>query len=95
MAKNAVIEALAEKVGCLIEENERLVKENAVLSEKKGRLTVENRELKEKIAGLEKRIGVLELGNGLIGSSVDRKRAQARINQLMREIDRCIALMNR
>lgn len=95
MAKNAVIEALAEKVGRLIEENERLVKENAVLSEKKGRLTVENRELKEKIAGLEKRIGVLELGNGLIGNSVDRKRAQARINQLMREIDRCIALMNR
>ena len=95
MAKNVVIEALAEKVGRLIEENERLVKENAVLSEKKGRLTVENRELKEKIAGLEKRIGVLELGNGLIGSSVDRKRAQARINQLMREIDRCIALMNR
>lgn len=95
MAKNAVIEALAEKVGRLIEENERLVKENAVLSEKRDRLTVENRELKEKIAGLEKRIGVLELGNGLIGSSVDRKRAQARINQLMREIDRCIALMNR
>ena len=95
MAKNAVIEALAEKVGRLIEENERLVKENAVLSEKRDRLTVENRELKEKIAGLEKRIGVLELGNGLIGSSVDRKRAQVRINQLMREIDRCIALMNR
>lgn len=95
MAKNAVIEALAEKVGRLIEENERLVKENAVLSEKRDRLTVENRELKEKIAGLEKRIGVLELGNGLIGNSVDRKRAQARINQLMREIDRCIALMNR
>lgn len=95
MAKNAVIEALAEKVGRLIEENDRLVKENAMLSEKRGRLAAENRELKETIATLEKRIGVLELGNGLVGSSVDRKRAQARINKLMREIDRCIALMNR
>lgn len=95
MAKNAVIEALAEKVGRLIEENDRLVKENAMLSDKRGRLAAENRELKETIVALEKRIGVLELGNGLVGSSVDRKRAQARINKLMREIDRCIALMNR
>lgn len=50
--------------------------------------------LKQTVAELERRIGVLELKEGLTGGT-DSKRAQARINRLMREIDRCIALMNR
>lgn len=94
MAKNAVIESLGEKVGRLIKENEKLVSENESLSSQKERLAADNRELRRTVASLEKRIGVLELEGGLVGG-VDTKRAQARINRLMREIDRCIALVNR
>lgn len=94
MAKSAVIESLTEKVGRLIQENERLVSENAALSLRKEQLASDNRELKRTVAALERRIGVLELEKGLIGG-VDTKKAQARINRLMREIDRCIALVNR
>lgn len=94
MAKNDVIESLVQKVGQLISENERLVAENEALSQRRERLTAENRELKQTMTTLEKRIGVLELGAGFTGGG-DTKQAQARINRLMREIDRCIALMNR
>lgn len=94
MASNAVIEALGEKVGRLIDENDRLASENIELLKRRERMAAENRELKQSVAGLERRIGVLELGAGLSGGG-DNKRAQARINRLMREIDRCIALMNR
>lgn len=94
MAKNAVIDSLGEKVVRLIKENEKLVADNQALFSQKERLAADNRELKTTVASLEKRIGVLELKGGLVGG-VDVKRAQARINRLMREIDRCIALVNR
>ena len=95
MAKEAVIDALADKGGRLIDENDRLVSANRELASRREKLMSENRELKETVVALEKRIGMLELGNGLSGGGADRKRAIARINRLMREIDRCIALMNR
>ena len=69
-----------------MEENDRLFAENRELALR--------RELKQTVAELERRIGVLELKEGLTGGT-DSRRAQARINRLMREIDRCIALMNR
>ncbi|HIW98497.1 MAG TPA: hypothetical protein H9866_08450 [Candidatus Tidjanibacter gallistercoris] len=95
MVRNAVIESLVGKVERLMDENDRLAAENRELSHGRERLAAENRELKRTVAGLEKRIGVLELENGLRGGGADSKRAQARVNRLMREIDRCIALMNR
>ena len=94
MARNAVVESLAGKVGRLMEENDRLFAENRELALRRERLAAENRELKQTVAELERRIGVLELKEGLTGGT-DSRRAQARINRLMREIDRCIALMNR
>ena len=74
-----------------MEENDRLFAENRELALRRERLAAENRELKQTVAELERRI---ELKEGLTGGT-DSRRAQARINRLMREIDRCIALMNR
>ena len=48
-----------------------------------------------KIAELEKRIGVLEISGGMTGAGRNTKLARQRVNLLMREIDRCIALMNK
>ena len=95
MARHAVIDSLGEKIARLMEDNERLRGELDRTAQQRDKLKTENRELKESIAALEKRLGVLELGSSLSGGGVDTKRARARINRLMREIDRCIALMNR
>lgn len=95
MAKQDVILSLGGKVDRLIKENERLASENEALSQRKDTLAAENRTLKQTVAGLEKRIGVLELGKSIAGDSVDTKRARMRINRLMREIDRCIAITNK
>ena len=78
-----------------MEENDRLFAQNRELSLRRERVAEENRELKRTVAELERRIGILELRGGLAGGGADSKRAQARINRLMREIDRCLALMNR
>lgn len=95
MPDNAVIKSLAEKVERLIEDNRLVHGERKELAAANEKLIKDNRDLKQSVAALEKRIKVLELGGGLTGGSADTKQAKARINHLMREIDRCIALMNR
>lgn len=89
----AIIKSLAEKVERLMEDDRRVRKEREELAAANRKLTSANQELKQAIALLEKRLKVAELGGGLAGGA-DTKQAKARINHLMREIDRCIALMN-
>lgn len=94
MAGQAIIESLGEKIDRLIAENERLMGEYSAVSAERDSLRKNNRELKETVAALEKRVKLLELGEGLKAGTGDTKQARARINHLMREIDRCIELMN-
>ena len=94
MAVKAIIEYIGEKVARLIEDNERVREECASVTLERDTLRKDNRELKEVVASLEKRIKILELSEGLTAGTADTKRARTRINHLMREIDRCIALMN-
>ena len=95
MAQHDIIKSLGEKVSRLIADNEKLRGERDGLIAGNDRLKAGERELKQNIAALEKRIKVLELGSSISGGSVDTKQAKARINQLMREIDKCLTLMNR
>lgn len=94
MPENAVIKSLSEKIALLIEDDRRAREDREKLAAANEKLRNDNRSLKQQVAELEKRVKVLELGEGLAGGG-DTKQAKARINRLMREIDRCIALMNR
>lgn len=95
MAQNPIVKSLGEKVSLLLAENERLHREQDKLIVQRDKLNEENLKLKNYIYELEKRINVLEIGESLTGSAADTKQAKVRINRLMREIDRCIALINR
>lgn len=98
MAKQQIVNSLAEKVSRVIAENSRLEQQQASLEADLKRLRSENRTLREKLDAMERRVALQSLGEGLTGGATDdaaRKRARAQVNRLMREIDRCIALMNR
>jgi regulator of replication initiation timing len=97
MAKQQIVKSLSERVAKVIEENNRLERQQAEMMADLQKLRVENRALKEKLDETQKKLSLLELGEGLASKKADsasRKRARAQINRLMREIDRCIALMN-
>lgn len=94
MPESPVVKSVREKVGRLIADNRRLREELRKSSGQGDKLKADNRKLAEEVARLEKRIAVLELKEGFTGKG-DTKLARARVNRLMREVDKCIALLNR
>ena len=95
MSESPIIEVIKGKIDRLIADNRRLRKEYQELSAQRDKLKVEKRELEAEVARLEKRITVLELSESMAGRSGNTKLARARVNRLMREVDKCIALLNR
>jgi uncharacterized protein YlxW (UPF0749 family) len=101
MSRKAVIESIAKSAERLIAENRRLRGEVEKLESARERLREENRRLATENAGLERRLVVRELAAGFAGGDgqgLDRrgvKTARARVNRLMREVDKCIGLLSK
>lgn len=98
MAKQQIVDSLVEKVARVIAENERLERQQAALEADVAKLRSENRTLRQQLEVAQRQAALHALGEGLAGGVDDdaaRKRARAQVNRLMREIDRCIALMNK
>ncbi len=82
-------------MGLLVADHKRLSRLNAELELQRERLLVERRDLQQQVAELSSELSSLRLSEALSGNGIDNERARARVNQLMREVDRCIALLNR
>ena len=95
MAEMPVIEALRAKIERIIAENRRIRTESEKLLRQDEKLRGENRKQAARIVELEKRVATLEFGGGIAGTSNDKEAARARVNRLMREVDKCIALLDR
>ena len=95
MAGKSIVNSVESKVSELIERHLQLRRKTAELQARCDKLKAKNRELTLRIAEAEKRIATLELSEGLSGEASDRKRARARVNRLMREIDKGISLLNK
>lgn len=92
------MEGIEKKVALLIGENRRLRGEREKMSASAGRLREENRALSAKIAEMERRLKVMELREGFTGETADSKStkaAKARVSRLVREVDKCIALISK
>jgi hypothetical protein len=63
------------------------------LSAENARLKGEKRTLEEENKSLRTDLQRKELAEGLAGESRNRDKARARVNRLMREVDKCIALL--
>lgn len=90
-----IIATLKGQVGKLLDDNRMLRAELKKLVAERERIALQKREAEEKILALEKRVRTLETARAFAGSKADNKAARLRVNRLIREIDNCIALMNR
>jgi chromosome segregation ATPase len=85
---NRKIDELVNNFSSLREENMDLKSRNDALNVK-----LQNRE--DELKELEKKYDRLKLSGALLGEGENASEAKRRINELMREIDKCIALLDR
>ncbi len=78
----------------LLSDHKRVCALNSSLSEQRDKLLAERRALQEQVAELSSELSKLRLSQALGGDATDRDKSRARINHLMREVDKCIALLN-
>ena len=93
MAAQEIIANLAAQVRRLMAEHAKLRGLCDRMKTEGDALRKENRTLQERVRSLEEELSCVRLAEGLAGGG--RERARARVNRLVREVDRCIALLNR
>lgn len=94
MADKSVITELGNRIRQLLDDHKRLSGLCAELTAENGVLKAENRTLLERRKALETELSRMQLTAGLAGDDRNRDKARARVNQLMREVDKCIALLS-
>ena len=93
MADKSVITNLEARVKQLIDDHRRLSELCAELTAQRETLRAEKRTLEGRVRELDGELARMQLTEGLAGESRNREKARARVNRLMREVDKCIALL--
>ena len=93
MADKSVITNLEARVKQLIDDHKRLSELCSELTAQRDTLRSEKRTLEERVRELDAELARMQLTEGLAGESRNREKARARVNRLMREVDKCIALL--
>ncbi|MDX9848417.1 MAG: hypothetical protein RBT74_15655 [Tenuifilaceae bacterium] len=93
--QNTIHTGLKAKIKELISAYEKLKEENLKLSEQKA--TLENVLQERELAFLEldRKYNQQQLAKAFVASSEDAHDAKIKVNRIVREIDQCIALLNR
>lgn len=90
-----IIDRLRARVAAIMASHQQLKSERDKRTAERDKALLEKREMEGKVARLENRVRVLELTAGMQGVSGGSRAARERVNRLLREVDKCIALMNR
>ena len=91
MSQKEVVKRLHDEVERLIADHERIAKECRELVKQRDKLLGEKHRLEERLREQDTRIKSLELVGVMRGDDGNVERARARVNSLLREVDRCIA----
>lgn len=91
MSQKEIVKRLHDEVERLIADHERIAKECRELVKQRDKLLGEKHRLEERLREQDTRIKSLELVGVMCGDDGNVERARARVNSLLREVDRCIA----
>lgn len=88
------IHLLELKLNDLLARYDFLLKENEILLQQNGELQILLREKKQQLEEQKKQFDLLKVAKTIEGSNKDSRNTKLKINTLIREIDKCIALLN-
>jgi hypothetical protein len=87
------LKRIQEKLQLLLKEFHALRKENSRLKEELDRTGKRSKEQLKTVDDLKQQVSILKLGSAEMNDQ-DKKEFEKRINQYLKEIDRCIALLS-
>jgi len=91
----AIINPLKQKIETLISLHEKALTENSELSKKLQTLSEEQIIYKKEKEDLEQKLQKLQMAGAFLKTSEDTKEAKQKIGKLIREIDKCLTMLNR
>jgi len=90
-----IVSSFEEKVEQVIRVADGLKTSNVKLQQQVDELSAQLRDKSQEMEVLELKYQCLKLAKTLTPSSDDVKNAKLQVNRMIREIDKCIALLNR
>jgi len=84
---------LSEKLQLLLKQHGRLQKENERLRIELNEYRDREKQMQEKIEELEQQVSIMKITAGEM-SEKDKKEFEKKINQYIREVDKCIAFLS-
>ncbi|MCD6091188.1 MAG: hypothetical protein J7J72_06785 [Bacteroidales bacterium] len=89
-----MISGIEYKIKVLAENNKILFDENAKLKQQNSEINALIHLQQDELKLLKEKVAVLEVSK-TFGSDTDRQSAKIKINELVREIDECLNLLNK
>ncbi len=90
-----LLDGLKANTQRLFVEHERLLNEKKLLENKIEALSGEIRSLEQAVTKLSKGNEQLEIANRILSGNDENRKAKQKINSIIREVDKCIALLNK
>lgn len=90
-----IITELKNKIGLIIHKVNSLKEENSQLKLKNNNLNIELKEALTKNTNIEEKYNNIQLAKTILTGSEDKHEAKLKVNRIVREIDKCIALLNK
>lgn len=75
------------------QKQQQLLAENNEMKEKMQRLQAKNQELQQQLEVLESQKKILKIAKGLENDPKAKQEAKLKVNEFIKEIDKCIALL--
>ncbi|WP_027471664.1 hypothetical protein [Saccharicrinis fermentans] len=90
-----IVHNLQDKISRLVERYRSVKSENMILKSQNDQLTTQLEESVREMTDLKEKYNTLKFSRTIDAKGEDVHLAKIRINQMVREIDKCIALLNR
>ena len=90
-----IIRSIEKKMVLLGDKQRRIALENRELKNELAAVKLRNNELLKQISEKEESFKTLRLARKMAGDNTDTQGVKRQINELVKEIDKCVALLNR
>ena len=95
MACKSIITHIEAQIDRVLSQYDQLESDYNAVCQERNELQAQVREQQETIQALNAELKKLRLADGLAGNANDKNKSRARINQLLREVDKCITLLTK